>query len=74
MKQLPWIRIGYSSCIYMCVVYTWTDWGGKIIFCYSGTTSTAGMEMKDQQSFADPDASEVKTALDEEEPSKVELA
>ena len=32
------------------------------------------MEMKDKQSFADPDASEVKTAQDEDEPSKVELA
>ena len=39
------------------------------------STSTAGMEMKDKQNFADPDASEVKTALeDEDEPSKVELA
>ena len=37
-------------------------------------SSTAGMELKEKQSFADSEATEVRTTLDADEPTKVEPA
>ena len=37
-------------------------------------SSTAGMELKEKRSFADSEATEVRTTLDDDEPTKVEQA